>query len=116
MKAVCVCVCVCVTLSPVQLCDPRDCSPPVTSIHRIFQAGVLEWVAFPPPRDLLDPGIKLMSPALQANSLLSAPSGKPSPQLWPELKPDIKKLSLLKILIFSRVVTPPERKSRRWCN
>ena len=70
MKAVCVCVCVCVTLSPVQLCDPRDCSPPVTSIHRIFQAGVLEWVAFPPPRDLLDPGIKLMSPALQANSLL----------------------------------------------
>ena len=51
MKAVCVCVCVCETFSPVQLCDPMDCSPPATYIHGISQAGVLEWVAFPPPRD-----------------------------------------------------------------
>ena len=27
------------------LCDPRDCSLPVSSIHGIFQARVLEWVA-----------------------------------------------------------------------
>ena len=27
------------------LCDPMDCSPPGTSIHGIFQARVLEWVA-----------------------------------------------------------------------
>ena len=27
------------------LCDPMDCSPPSFSIHGIFQAGVLEWVA-----------------------------------------------------------------------
>ena len=25
--------------------DPMDCSPPGPSIHGIFQAGVLEWVA-----------------------------------------------------------------------
>ena len=27
------------------LCVPTDCSPPGSSIHRIFQARVLEWVA-----------------------------------------------------------------------
>ena len=27
------------------LCDPMDCSPPGSSVHGIFQARVLEWVA-----------------------------------------------------------------------
>ena len=27
------------------LCDPRDCSPLVSSVHGIFQARILEWVA-----------------------------------------------------------------------
>ena len=27
------------------LCDPMDCSPPVSSVHEIFQARILEWVA-----------------------------------------------------------------------
>ena len=27
------------------LCDPIDGSPPGSSVHGIFQAGVLEWVA-----------------------------------------------------------------------
>ena len=27
------------------LCDPMDCSLPGSSIHEIFQASVLEWVA-----------------------------------------------------------------------
>ena len=27
------------------LCDPTDCSPPGSSVHGIFQARVLEWVA-----------------------------------------------------------------------
>ena len=26
------------------LCDPMDCSLPGSSVHRIFQARVLEWV------------------------------------------------------------------------
>ena len=26
-------------------CDPMDCSPPGSSVHGIFQAGILEWVA-----------------------------------------------------------------------
>ena len=27
------------------LCDPMDCSPPGSSVHRIFQARILGWVA-----------------------------------------------------------------------
>ena len=27
------------------LCDPTNCSPPGSSVHEIFQAGILEWVA-----------------------------------------------------------------------
>ena len=27
------------------LCDPMDCSPPGSSVHRILQARILEWVA-----------------------------------------------------------------------
>ena len=34
------------SLSRVRLfCDPMDCNPPGSSIHGIFQARVLEWVA-----------------------------------------------------------------------
>ena len=34
-----------VAQSCLTLCDPMDCSPPGFSIHEIFQAWVLEWVA-----------------------------------------------------------------------
>ena len=34
-----------VTQSYQTLCDPMDCSPPDSSIHGIFQARGLEWVA-----------------------------------------------------------------------
>ena len=27
------------------LCDPMNCSPPGSSVHGIFQARILEWVA-----------------------------------------------------------------------
>ena len=33
------------SLSHVRLCNPMDCSLPGSSIHRIFQARILEWVA-----------------------------------------------------------------------
>ena len=45
----------------------------------IFQARILEWVAIPFSRDLLDPGMELVtpvSPALQADSLPSELPGK----------------------------------------
>ena len=33
--------------SPVNICDPVDCSPPGSSVHGILQARTLEWVAMP---------------------------------------------------------------------
>ena len=48
------------------LCDPMDYSLPGSSVHRISQARILDWVAIPPPGDLPDPGIEprsLMCPA-----------------------------------------------------
>ena len=38
-----------VTPSCLTLSDPMDCSPPDSSIHGVFQAGVLEWVPSPSP-------------------------------------------------------------------
>ena len=32
------------------LCNPMDCSPPGSSVHGIFQARILEWVATPSSR------------------------------------------------------------------
>ena len=36
--------CVC-ALSRVRLCDPMDCNLPGSSVHAVFQARILEWVA-----------------------------------------------------------------------
>ena len=93
--SVCVCLsliiytCVCVKWSEVAqscptLCDPVDCSPPGSSIHRILQARILEWVSmgfsrqeywsglpFPFQGDLPNPGIEPRSPTLQGDALTS---------------------------------------------
>jgi len=37
-------------------------SPLGSSVHGILQPRILEWVDFPSPRDLLDPGIEPKSP------------------------------------------------------
>ena len=54
-----------------------DCSPPGSSVHGILQARILQWVTVPSLGDLPNPGIEPRSPALQADSLLSDPPGKP---------------------------------------
>ena len=58
------------------ICDPVDCSLPGSSVHGIFQAWILEWVLFPSPGDVPNPGIEPRSPALQADSSPSEPPGK----------------------------------------
>ena len=54
------------------LCNPMDYRE-----HGILQARILEWVAFPSPGDLPNPGIEPRSPALQADSSPAEPQGKP---------------------------------------
>ena len=57
------------------LCDPMDCSPPGSSVHRISQAKILEWVAISFFRDLSNLGIEPRSPALLVDSLPTEPQG-----------------------------------------
>ena len=55
-----------VALSCIQLVA-TTWSPPASSVHGIFQTGILEWLPFSPPWDLPDPGIKptsLVSPVV----------------------------------------------------
>ena len=49
------------------------------TVHGILQARILEWVAFPSPGDLPNPGIEPGSPALQADSLPTELKGSPPP-------------------------------------
>ena len=43
----CVCVKACMLSHFSSLCDPMDCSPPVSSVHEILQARIMKWVAMP---------------------------------------------------------------------
>ena len=36
----------------VQLCDPMDCNSPGSSVHRVLQARILEWVSIPSSRGI----------------------------------------------------------------
>ena len=53
------------------LVDLMDCSPPGSSVHGIFQARILEYVAFPSPGDL-------PIPETEPDSLTSEPPRKPN--------------------------------------
>ena len=48
-----------------------------SSVHEVFQARILEWVAISSLRGLPDPGIKLVLPAAPALAGGSFPTGPP---------------------------------------
>ena len=54
-----------------------DCMPPVSSVHVIFQARILECVAIPNLGELSDPGIELVSPALAGRLFTTRHLGSP---------------------------------------
>ena len=70
------------------LYNTMDCSPQGPLSIEIFQERILEEFPCPSPGDLPNPGIKPMSPTLQADSL---------PSEWPG-KPMINLTSILKII------------------
>ena len=77
----CVCVCVLVALSCLTICSSMNYNLPGSSVHGILQARILLplfRIPIPFLGDLPDPGIALGSPALQADSLLCEPPGKPN--------------------------------------
>ena len=88
-KALLLLICLCIQ-APVCMhaqlcsthCDPVDCSPPGSSVHGIFHAGTLEWIAISYSRGCSNPGIEpacLTSRALAGGFfttvLIQAPSG-----------------------------------------
>ena len=56
---------------------PWACNPPSSSVRGILQARIWSGQPFPSPADLPNARIEHWSPALQANSLLSEPPGRP---------------------------------------
>ena len=58
------------------LCDPMDCSPPVSSVHKILQARILEWVAMPSSRGIFPPRDWTQVSCIVGNSLPSESPGK----------------------------------------
>ena len=57
--------CVCAQSCPT-LCNPMCCNLPGSSVHGIIPGRILEWVPFPLPGDLPNPGIEPTSPASPA--------------------------------------------------
>ena len=57
--SMCMCAQLCLTLH-----NPLDYSLPASFVHVILQEKILEYLSFPPPGDLPNPGIKPESPAL----------------------------------------------------
>ena len=65
------------------LCDSMDHNLLGSSVHEILQARILEWVAFPLPGDLPDPGIEpvsLLSPTLAGGFFTTSATWEA--QLW----------------------------------
>ena len=60
--------CVCM-LSHSVMSDPLDCSPPGSSVHGIFQARILEWVALSFSRGSSPSRDQTWVPSLQVDSL-----------------------------------------------
>ena len=59
------------------LCDPMDCSPPDFSVHGIFQARVLEWVAISFSRGSSQPRNQTRVSRAAGRCFTSEPPGKP---------------------------------------
>ena len=79
-----------VTQSRPILCDPMDCSPPGFSVHGLFRARILEWVAISYSRISSRPRdqtcVSLTSPASAGGFFTAEPPRKPPLYLYPHLK------------------------------
>ena len=64
-------------LSCPALCDPMDCSPPGSSVHRISKEEYWRGLPFPSPGDLSNPGIEPKSPGLAGGFFTTESLGKP---------------------------------------
>ena len=59
------------------LCNPKDCSPPGSSVQGVLQARIREWVAMPFSRGSSWSRDRIPAPALQVDSLPMSHWGSP---------------------------------------
>ena len=74
-------VCVCMPAKSLQscttLCNPMDCSPPVSLVHGVLQARILEWVAISSYRGSSLPRDQTCISCIGRRILLTEPPGSP---------------------------------------
>jgi len=65
--------------SRLTLCEPMDCSQSGSSVHRILQERILEWVAMPSSRVSSSPrdGNHICGYCIAGEFFTAEPSGKP---------------------------------------
>ena len=88
------------------LCDPMDCGPSGSSIHGIFQARIVKWVAISLSRDLPNAGIEpksLMSPALSGEFFTTSTTWEAQSNSYANIY-SICFLGLLSMHLFAQIV------------
>ena len=116
-----------VTQSCLTLSDPMDCSPPGSSIHEIFQARVLEWVAIdtkinlkwikdlnvrPETVKFLEKNLGITLSDINHSKILYDP-----PPRVMEIKPKINKWDLIKLKSFcttKETISKVKRQPSEW--
>ena len=69
-------------VSPVTPRDPMDCNPRGSSVPRIFQARILEWIAVSFSGDLPNPRAELASPVTPANEFFMTEPSALAVEQW----------------------------------
>ena len=76
-----------VAQSHLTLCNPMDCRPPGSSVHRILQVRILEWVAMPSSRGSSQPRDRTQVSCIAGRSQLSHMSHQGKPRVCPNSCP-----------------------------
>ena len=79
-----------------------------------FSRPILEWVPFPFPGDLPNPGIEPSSPALRADFLPAEPPGKPEGEQLTKLKNKQTKKKPTNLCYSATCCKTKERKKVKW--
>ena len=98
-----------VAQSCLTLCDPMDCSPPVSSVLGTFQAGILEWNNLLLQGILPTPGLNPLSPAspvLQVDSLPLNHQGSPYVKIFLSISCIYAEPSAIENKIFLQLGVP----------
>jgi len=90
-------------VSLARLCDPMDSSSPVSSVHGIFPARKLEWVAMPSSRGSSWPRDQTCVSCIAGRFFTAEQWGKPLKPLYSQLKKKIYKSGIPMLCRYCRL-------------